>query len=293
MRYFDKYLHSILLVFMLMAYPLISFCQTDTTNVKVKNTGTKHSLYGSANYGSNMIYLGSTISDNHPYFSTSLIYGLNNKFFVSATTSHINKLSPFVALYSISGSYNQTLNSWFDYSASMAFYSTPESLKETLFNDFGLINLTTGFDWKLLYTKLSLSEIVSRTYSSYLQVRNSHYFQTGQFFKQKAFLSFDPNISILFGRLVKIETTGGSQQVGNAPPFKHLKKKQNTTSPASTVYSYVFGMMDTEFSLPVTLNLNNLSVEIEALYILPAYSNPEYPAPEGFSMNITVYVKIL
>lgn len=290
MRYCFKYLHFVPLVFILMAHPLISMCQSDTTGVKVKSKSSKHSLYGMLNYGSNMIYLGSTISDNHPYLSTSLIYGLDNKFFLSAATSHINKFSPFVALYNISGSYNKTVNSWFDYSANVAFYSTPESLKETLFNNFGLFNLTTGFDWKLLYTKLSVSEIVSKSNSTYLQVRNSHYFQTGQFFRQKAFLSFDPNINVLFGRLVKIETTSELSQVGNAPPFKHLKKRHNNVS---TTYSYVFGMMDTEFSMPVTLNLNNMSLEAEALYILPAYSNPEYPAPKGFSMNITFYIKIL
>jgi hypothetical protein len=288
MRYF-KYLHSILLVLALTGFTSIGLSQTDTTIIKKGKGNHDDSLYGSAGYGSNMIYLGSTISDNLPFFSSSLIYGLDNKLFISATASHINKLSPFVALYSITGSYNQTVNSWFDYSANIAFYSTPQLLKEKLFNNFGLVNLTTGFDWKLLYTRLSVSEIVSESSSTYFQIRNSHYFQTGRFFKQKAFLSFDPNINLLFGRLVKIETTSGSQQTGNAPPFKHLKKKQNT----STSYSYVFGMMDTEFSLPVTLNLNNISLEAEALYILPAYSNREYSAPEGFSLNLTVYIKLL
>ena len=291
MRYCNKYLHFLLLAIGLI-WPLIIYCQEDTTSLKGKeiNSGSRHSFYGSANYGSNMIYLGSTISDNHPYCSSSLIYGFDNKLYVSATASHINKLSPFVALYNFSGSYNQAINSWFDYSANISFYSTPKSLKETLFNDFALINITTGFDWKLIYTKLSLSEVVSKSNSTYLQVRNSHYFQTGQFFKQKTFLSFDPNISLLFGRLVKIDSTAGISKVGNAPPFRHLKKNQNNTSAS---YSYFFGMMDTEFSMPVTLNFNNLSIEAEALYILPTYSNPEYPAPEGFSMNITFYIKIL
>jgi hypothetical protein len=51
-------------------------------------------------------------------------------------------------------------------------------------------------------------------------------------------------------------------------------------------------MIDTEFSLPVTLNFSNFSIEAEALYILPVYSNPEYSSPDGFSFNITAIIKI-
>ena len=95
---------------------------------------------------------------------------------------------------------------------------------------------------------------------------------------------------MLFGRLVRIETTTGPAKFGNAPPFVQLKKKQTTTT---TTYSYVFSMMDTEFSVPVTLNFTNFSIEAEPIYILPAYSNNDYPAPKGFSLNITAYFRIL
>ena len=131
--------------------------------------------------------------------------------------------------------------------------------------------------------------MLSETNGGYIQVRNSRYFQTGRFFKQKAFLSFDPNFSFLFGQLVDIETTTGTPKSGNAPPFGQLRKNPSNTT---TEYSYSFGMIDTEFSLPVTLNFTKFSLEAEALYILPVYSNPEYTSPEGFSFNITAFIKI-
>jgi hypothetical protein len=122
-----------------------------------------------------------------------------------------------------------------------------------------------------------------------MQIRNSRYFQTPHFLKGKAFLSFDPAVNLLFGRLVRIETSGSSTKYGNAPPFGQLKKKQTGIT---YTYSYVFGMMDTEFSLPVTLNFDNFSFEAEAVYILPAYTNADYPAPKGFNISLTAIIRI-
>jgi len=287
MGYCYKYLHSIVSALILTGLPLVALCQTDTLSGK---TGLRPSLYAGIGYGSNMIYLGSTISGNLPYFSSSLTVGAQNSLFVSASASHVSNTNPYVAFYSFSASYRNTVNTWFDYSADLAYYKVPESLSDTLFSNFVLINLTTGFDWKLIYTKLTLSGLLSDANSGYIQVRNSRYFQTKQFFKRKAFLSFDPNINLLFGRLVKIESTTGTSRFGNAPPFVQFRKKQTGTT---FTYKYVFGMMDTEFSFPVTFNFTNFSFEAEPIYILPAYSNADYPAPKGFSLNITAYFRIL
>ena len=210
--------------------------------------------------------------------------------FFSSSASHISKTYPLVAFYNLGGSYRHTVNSWFDYAADLSYYVTPKSLQESLFSDFALINLTTGFDWKLIYTKLTISGLHSNSNSGYIQLRNSHYFSTPSFFKGSASLSFDPNINLLFGRLVRIKTTTGPARFGNAPPYVRLRKKQTNTT---TTYSYVFSMMDTEFSVPVTLNFTNLSLEAEPIYLLPAYSNSDYPAPKGFSLNITAYFRIL
>ena len=63
--------------------PIPAFAQTDT--VSANNEEQKHSLYAGFNYGSNLIYLGSTISGNLPYYSPSLTYSLKNKLFISAS----------------------------------------------------------------------------------------------------------------------------------------------------------------------------------------------------------------
>lgn len=261
---------------------------SDTVS-KTGTTSKLHSLYAGAGYGSNMIYLESSISKGRPYYSSMITYGFRNSIYLSASTSHIDGISPFVAFSSISLNYRHTFNSWFDISADLAGYKTAATLQQTLFGDFAFVSFTSGFDWKILYTKLSLAGVFSVKNKGYIQIRNSRYFKTSDIFKGKAFISFDPDINLLFGDIVKISTTGGTPKYGYSPPFKHIKK-----NPVSTVEtsSSTFTLMDVEFSVPVALNFDNFSIEGEPGYILPSYTNNEFPAPKGFSFYLTAYFKI-
>ncbi len=262
----------------------------DQSRDSIQITGSTHSLFAGAGYGSNMIYLESTISGGRPYYSAIVTYGYKNSLYISASASHIERTSPFIAFSSLDINYRHTFNSWFDISADLAGYKTAGMLQHTLFSDFAFANITSGFDWKILYTKLSLGGVFSINTRGYIQLRNSRYFQTPDIFKGKAFISFDPNINMLFGEVVKITTTSGETKVGYSPPFKHGKKQP--AIPVET-FSSKFGLMDVEFSLPVTLNFKKFSIEGEPEYFLPAYTNKDYPAPKGFSFYLTVYFRIL
>jgi hypothetical protein len=275
----------------------LAFSQSDTLAKSVKNLSYEndsiyqvHSLYASVGSGSNMIFLGSTISRDQPFYSTAVTYGYKNSFYASASASHIIGVNPLIAYYSLSLNYSHVFNSWFDISSSVAGNMTAESLQESLFSDFAFINLTTGFDWKLIYTKLSFGELISNNHQGYLQIRNSRYFATPQFFNGKGQISFDPNINVLFGDIIKIETTTGITRFGSAIPFHHFRKIPNSTIES---YSYKFGLMDYEFSLPVTFSYDNFSIEAEPSYILPSYSNSVYHPPKGFTFFVNAYFRIL
>lgn len=296
MNYSGKYTRVLTFALLVSVLPFRAFSQSDTLSHSRKEhaSGTElqtsiHSLYAGVGAGSNMIYLGSTISHDKPFFSTAVTYGYRNSLFVSGSASHLNGVDPFVAFYSLSGSYSHAFSSWFDISAVIAGYKTPESLQQTLFSDFAFINFTTGFDWKLIYTKLSIGELISEDNRGYLQIRNSRYFETPRFIEGKGLISFDPNINILFGELVKTVTTTGVTKFGNSPPFRHFKKDLNSTIKS---YSSRFGLMDFEFSIPVTFSYGNLSIEVEPSYNLPAHTNSSYPTPEGFSFFVNGYIKI-
>jgi hypothetical protein len=255
-----------------------------------ESSSSLHSLYTGLGGGSNMIYMGTSISNNKPFYSSSVTYGYHNSLFASASISHLSETTPYLAFYNLALNYSHYFNSWFDISSDVAGYKTAESLKDSLFSDFAYINLTTGFDWKLIYTRISFSGLISDEIGFYLQVSNSRYFETREFCNGKAFIYFDPDIDILFGNLVKVETASGSISHGNAPPFSHAwKKPVNSTE----TYSEKFGLMDFEFSLPVTLSYCKFSLEAEAIYLLPVYSDPLYPEPKGFTFYLNAIYKIL
>jgi hypothetical protein len=288
-----RYIHSLFLAFLLFALPFKSSGQADTLSQPgktvlngIKPAAQIHSLYSGFSFGSNMIYLGSSISHNEPFYSASLIYGYKNSLYSSISASHLSGMNPFLAFYGLTLSYSHVFNSWFDISSDLAGYITPSSLNEILFNDFAFINLTGGFDWKLLYTQISFGGLISDETRGYLQVKNSRYFETPEFFRGKAQVSFDPGVDMLFGEYLRIETTAGKTKYGVSPPFRHLKK-----NPVSTSESYIhkFGIIDFEFTLPITLDCDKFSIEAETTYILPLFINPDYPSPKGFSFYLSAY----
>jgi len=296
MNNYGKQNQIIILLAMIIALPSAAFCQADTISKPTINSSGKekppphiHSLYTGIGAGSNLIYLGTSISNNKPFYSASATYGYRNSLFVSASASHLNETTPFLAFYNLAMNYSHTFNSWFDLSSDIAGYKTAEPLQDSLFSDFAYVNLTTGFDWKLLYTRISFSGIISEENGFFLQVSNSRYFETPEFFKGKALVSFNPDIDILFGNLISIETASGSNRYGNAPPFSHSRKKPANS--ADTV-NEKFGLIDFMFSIPVTFSYGRFSIEAEASYLLPVNSNPYYIDMKGFTFYLNALIKI-
>jgi hypothetical protein len=273
-----------------------SFSQTDSLAKQVnryspqyKTSETIHSLYSGIGAGSNLIYLGSSLSDNKPFYSASMTYGFRNSFFASASATHLNQTSPCIAFYNIAFNYSHTFNSWFDISADIAGYKAAESLHDSLFADFAYLNLTTGFDWRLIYTRVSFSGILSEQKGFYLQLSNSRYFETGEFLNGKAIVYFNPDIDILSGNKITVENVPGSKTYGKAPPFSHARKKPGNPE---EVVSEKFGLIDLMFSLPVTFSYGPVSVEAETGYLIPLQSNPYYTEPEGFTFYLNIIFKI-
>ena len=296
MNSYGKFNLIIMIFALVLTFPVLAFSQADTLSNAGKDTdqgnespASIHSLYTGVGAGSNMIYLGSSISNDLPFYSASVTYGYRNTLFASASASHLSETNPYLAFYTLALNYSHAFNSWFDISSDIAGYKTAESLKETLFSDFAFVNLTTGFDWKLIYTRLSFGGLISEADGIYLQVSNSRYFETPEFIKGKARISFNPDIDILFGELVMIETATGTRNYGASPPFRHYMKNPNNST---ETYSTKFGLMDFEFSLPCIFSYGNFSIEAEPSYILPVHSNPDYPATRGFSLFLNAFLKI-
>jgi hypothetical protein len=262
------------------------YSQVDKTSLpdSLKKSGSAHSLFTGVGYGSNMIYLGSTISKNQPYGYASLTYGFKDQLYVSLVAVHLANNSPFLPLYTGSLTYNHTFNSWFDISAGVYSYHIASSLSDTLLSSFLYSDLTLGFDWKLLYTRISAGTMLSSKNKTYFQVRNSRYFQTPEFSHRKYSFSFDPYFNVIFGPLTKVESSG-STVITITPPFR--KNGKNHSSSSGTKYSTTYGAMEIDFGIPISFDANNFTIEAEPGYNFPFYNISNYPGTKGFAFSLT------
>lgn len=302
--YSIKYkIYKCFLFAVLTTHSVISFTQTDTLkasqnieNVSEAKKESPHSFYGSLGFGNNMV-VASTITTVQPYYYGSLIYGFNNKFFISASTFHMPEFDAFIAYSAFGISYSNTFSSWFDISAGAYRYQVPEALTDTIFNSFFYSDLTLGVDWRILYSRITFGGILAETSTGYLQVRNSRYFQTPEFSNKKTFISFDPYINILMGSLTKTVINGetvigiNSPVGGNGSGTGHGSGSGSGSTSTSLTTEY-FGLMEIDFGIPVGLNLKNLTLEIEPGYVLPMYTDSAIPSPEGFTIMLNCFIKI-
>ncbi|MFZ0471265.1 MAG: hypothetical protein WAL94_01495 [Bacteroidales bacterium] len=335
-----------------------SLSSSDSTKIPGESHGP--SLYTGLGYGSNMVYLGSTISRNQPFGYAYLAFGLTDDLFLSASAFHLSYFEPYGAFYSGALTYSHDFNSWFDISAGTYRYQVQPSLADTLFSNFTYGDVAVGIDWRLLYTQISFGGFIMKDPQTYLQVKNSRYFVTPDFLKKKANISFDPYVNLLFGNMITVETfsgttlitttqtytspassvsgpnsgtdagsgtglgtdagtgagagtgsgsgsgsgagtgsgtgSGSSSTTGNTSATTSTTTTTTTTTTpvptTSTVYSENFRLIEIEFGLPVALNLNFMTLEAEASYLLPAYSDSAYTGPKGFIFTVSALFKI-
>lgn len=313
-----------ILALMLLLLPLNLLSQTDTAETD------RHAFYAGAGYGSNMIYLGSTISQNLPFGYGALSYSPGGEIFFTGSAFYLPGLEDRApAFYSASVSYNHEFNSWFDISAGIYRFMVRPELTDTLFSNFNYADVTLGIDWRILYTEVSYGAFIMADPPAYLQVKNSRYFETPSFFRGKANISFTPYVNLLFGDLVTSETwegtelvtttqtfttpvttttgggsgmgpgsgsgstTGQGQGSGSSSGTTTTTTTTTTEVPTTTtIYSESFDLIDIEIGLPVSFNLDFMSLEAEASYVLPMYSDPSYPGPKGFVFMVSAFFKI-
>lgn len=293
---------------LMLIFPLDAYSQTDhADSLKIADTlklapeVSRHSFYMGIGYGSNMFFLGSTLSHNQPFGYTAISYGFNNEFYATVSAIHLADIDPFMAFYTGSLNYNHAFNSWFDISSGIYRYQAPAALADTLLSNLTYGDLTLGIDWRLLYSKISAGVLLSSENQTYFQLRNSRYFQTPEFTKKKFFISFDPYVNLLIGSRYTMKTTtetySSSSPTGNTMGSNN-QNSATTADPAgtitttSTTLSRDFGMMEIDFGLPVTFNSDRISIEAEASYVLPLHNDSYLPGPKGFVFIISGFIRI-
>jgi hypothetical protein len=97
------------------------------------------------------------------------------------------------------------------------------------------ISITATSTWesngKILYTEINYGAFFSKKPPSYLQVKNSRYFETPSFFRKKANISFLPYVNILFGDLITTRIFEGTELITTTQTFTTPVTTTITTGP--------------------------------------------------------------
>lgn len=248
--------------------------QSDST----KQTN-RHSLYGGLGFGSDMTYSGYSLSGSRPYYSADLLYSYKRSWTAAFMVYHLSDTQAALVFYDFTLAYRKIFNSWWDAGASLAAYFSAKDLMDLYFGNFAYMSVSAGLDWRLLYTRAVYSTILDDSQTRYFQIKNSHYISTRDFWKDRAYVDFNPTANMLWGKRYEISKTY-TEETENGPIEYHE-------------YSTSFGLLDAEFSLPISFNYGNMTLEVEPLYNLPMYKDPDFPAREGMLIFINLYYKIL
>ena len=128
----QKYTTIVLLNLLMMLLPF-RICGQDNKS--------SHSLYAGAGFGNNMIYMGSEVSQDKPFYYGSITYGFKDELFFSVSGNHLSAFDKALSFSTFSLSYNHDFKKWFDISLSASRYQVNSELTDTLFNSFFYSNI--------------------------------------------------------------------------------------------------------------------------------------------------------
>ncbi len=281
-----------------------------------------HALYSGAGFGNGIMYPAITVARTGTFAYGSLLYSFKNELFASVSAWNIMESGQVPDFSNYSLMYIRSMNKWLDISLMASFFQFNKATADTLLNNFAYTDLSAGLIWKSFRTSLSFSASFSAEIQYYVRIKNSVYIQTPSLFRGKAFLSFNPSVTLLAGSFLKAETSvittptvtcdtlfvrdtdnfTGYTDNGNSPSSQSFVSIPGSGFTINTVTTWSgmeitalkkdFGIIETNITLPIALNFKRLTLETEPGYIIPLRKNEYMPQPGGFNLTISLLFRL-
>ncbi len=252
-----------------------------------------HTFYTGAGYGSNLIYYGTSVSGNQPYYSAELLYSWKGGIWAGAGFFHLPGNQPFFSFVDFSAGYNYVFNKVFDAGFSISQYFGGQSLDTTFYSSYTFLSANLGIDWVLAYTSVSPGWMLAEENSFYLLVDNSHFFRTPTLGKKGNYFSFNPGVSLMFGSYawltqIRRQGSGGGGGGGQGPGPGGTKSFYYTT----TELREDFRLLDLQIGLPMAFNTKRLSLEFEPAYFFNFIEDENGEKSGQFFFTAGIFLKI-
>ncbi len=258
----------------------------DTSNTQTP----AHQFYTGVGYGSNLIYYGTSVSGNQPYYSAELLYAWNGGIWAGAGLFHLPGNQPFFSFVDLSAGYNYVFNKVFDAGISISQYFGGESLDTTFYSNYTFLSANLGIDWVVAYTSVSPGWLVAEDNSFYLMIENSRYFRTPILGKKGNYFTFNPGVSFMFGSyawLTQMRRQGGGGG-GQGPGPGGTKTFYYTT----TELREDFRLLDLQVGIPIAFNTKRLSLEFEPAYFFNFIEDENGEKSGQFYFTAGIFLKI-
>lgn len=287
---------------------------TIRTSSATDSVGTeKNYLSSSISYGNNSSFLGRFQSRAMPYLGADVTAMHKNGLWFSVMAYDIVSSPVFMDEIDLMAGWNFDLSEKWDgsfYYGSYFFQENTELLKSYVANS---ASVAAGFDWSILYTRLSSAYIFGNDISDiFLILDNSHYFEFPNILGGD-YISLDPQISLIAGTQTFYEQFVVEEEIpGKAANGKGKGKGKDKgkgkgkgpgqgktpIEPKTTEVSIIenesrsFNVMSYELALPVIYTRGNWAFETSGRYSIPVNALEGYLTQPQFFFTSTLYYTI-
>jgi hypothetical protein len=240
----------------------------------------KLTTYIGSNFGSNYLYYGRTFSGNKPYYSTDLTLMHESGFWTSGSVYHLFNETPYINFYDLSVGWQENFKPWLDGGITFTRFIFPKTDIDGSAIGFSFWTFQAGFDWNFLYSSINASVLTGENIDFYLIVKNSRYFQTKTFAKNKMYFSLDPSFTFAAGSSDYYKVTQIRRRIGRWPGAIIVEKERS------------FQLLDFEFTFPVAFNWNKFTLEPAVTYYYPVNLTFNDFSQEGFYFYVSLLISI-
>lgn len=240
----------------------------------IKSDSTKkRTVFFGLSYGSNSSFLGRYQAKLLPYYSADVSYKSKTGLWLSLFTYDVANSNSFIDEVDVMLGWTKDLSKRVDaslYYTRYFFTGSSELIKASVANT---TSGAIGYDWRILYSKISAHYIFGDMHDFFVVFENSRYFEVPGFFDDQDYFSCDPKISIISGTQTFVDTyyiNQGTPLVNPGNPSRGGRPSGGgTTTTAEQSSQTTFSVLSYELSLPIAYNKGRFAFEVNGRYSIP------------------------
>jgi len=274
----------IILVFFLSGNKGYSFeTQSDTSGHSQPDI---HRFFVGISYSNYPSFIQPATIDYGTGFASHFLYSLDPGIWAEARFYHNPGMSPFVSVIDLSAGYNHIFSYTFDAGVAVTRFLNNMNPPDPYLTNASMLNFNLGIDWMILYTTIMPGWMWDEEPSFFLAVQNSRFMKSATFGKNNSYFTANPGFYILWGREV--------WQRQLSPLYLEILRRRQLTHliPELSRMEEPFGLQSLFISLPIALETKPWSFELEPSIVVGLNKDAVLGQPEGFFLNMGVFLKI-